>query len=781
MNRLTRNIIDNCFIKVFLVIQFLVFSNVFYAQLTVSKKYTPGGIVSQVLKGKGVEISNVKYTGASNALGTFKAVGTNLGISEGIILSSGSIYNAIGPNSDEDKSTDFKNPGYTLLGSGSLDAAILEFDFTPQGDTLVFQYVFASEEYPEYVNQEFNDVFGFFISGPGISGVKNIALLPDGNNVAINNVNHLKNSNYYISNDKGNTIQYDGFTTVLTAKAIVKCGKTYHLILAIADVQDRVYDSAIFLSAKSLSVPAKYEAKATLSNYFFEEDSSKMNENCTSAKINLSRAGNLINSTSTVDISLSGSAVVGKDISNSIPKQITFNKGELTKTIDFDALYDKELDSLDSLILTFNSVDFCEPITMKFYIANVEPLSVLLPDDSVYCKGKPIVLKPVVKGGLGNYNYTWSTGSFSDSIIVLPIVTTNYTVTVTDKCYTVPITVSNKVTIPIYKPISVNKIPDIVEICPYKPTYINLIPQFGGGGYAYEWYIDGKLFSYEKNDTIKPSQTSDYKVLIRDRCGDTISTQFKYTILSPPLITSMLGDSLMCYGDSTLLRVKAEGGYGKYSYRWLLSSSTSDSSYATGLKSRFYNVFVSDECKTFEIEDSLFVRILRPIVNFEIQGDPLIDKPLTLINKSIAATKFAWFVDRNFVSNKENIVVEVPDSANHAFKLIVTDDFGCTNDTTIYRVIFYPPSVYVPNAFTPNGNLYNNIFYPVLTSIKAMDFRIYNRWGELVFNTNDLNKSYWDGTYNGQMCPNDVYIYKLKTVSVTGEKKEFIGHVSLIR
>jgi gliding motility-associated-like protein len=96
-------------------------------------------------------------------------------------------------------------------------------------------------------------------------------------------------------------------------------------------------------------------------------------------------------------------------------------------------------------------------------------------------------------------------------------------------------------------------------------------------------------------------------------------------------------------------------------------------------------------------------------------------------------------------------------------------------------MIYNTPSVYIPNAFTPDNNIYNNVFYPVLTSIKEVEFSIYNRWGELIFQTKDLSKCYWDGKLNGEICPNDVYIYKLKTNSVNNEKKEFVGHVTLIK
>ena len=151
------------------------------------------------------------------------------------------------------------------------DACSLQFDVTPAGDTLSFSYVFASEEYPDFVCSEFDDVFGFFISGPNPSGgnysTQNIALIPGTNiPVSINTVNpgvagidgdgscqSLAYSSDYIDNSNGNTIVYDGMTVVFTASIPVVPCQVYHLKLAIEDVGDGSYDSGVFIEANSLS------------------------------------------------------------------------------------------------------------------------------------------------------------------------------------------------------------------------------------------------------------------------------------------------------------------------------------------------------------------------------------------------------------------------------------------------------------------------------------------------------------------------------------------------
>ena len=216
--------------------------------------------LAESLVGVGVSVSNATFTGANVAAGRFSdGLSNGIGIESGIILSSGDISFVNGPNDSDFFSVDNGQPGDSdldaLVSADTLDAAVLEFDFIPTGDVLAFQYVFASEEYNEFVGSSFNDVFGFFVDGV------NIALIPSTTTpVAINNVNLLSNSAFYINNDPDDlgmptpfdNLQYDGFTTVLTAQVTVTPDVTHHMKLAIADTSDEVYDSTVFISGSSL-------------------------------------------------------------------------------------------------------------------------------------------------------------------------------------------------------------------------------------------------------------------------------------------------------------------------------------------------------------------------------------------------------------------------------------------------------------------------------------------------------------------------------------------------
>ncbi len=233
--------------------------------------------IASTLAGEGVEIGDVSFAGAAAAVGTFTGGFPATGLSGGVILSSGAVANIGGAN-DSDAITEVNNTSGdqdldSLIATNStLDAAVLEFEFTvtdPNATAVTFEYVFASEEYNEYANTVYNDVFGFFMEGPDFLRA-NLALVPGTNTpVSINNVNggrpfgspNAINPGYYVNNDPddGGTqpllslVQADGLTKVLTVQATIVPGLTYRMKLAIADAGDRQFDSWVLIKAKSLS------------------------------------------------------------------------------------------------------------------------------------------------------------------------------------------------------------------------------------------------------------------------------------------------------------------------------------------------------------------------------------------------------------------------------------------------------------------------------------------------------------------------------------------------
>jgi len=241
------------------------------AQLVVQDVLTDVELVEQVLLGDGVQVYNISSTGAGQAIGQFDTgVGDpTIPMSGGIIMSTGNVFNAPGPNGSGGTSTANGTSGdtdiETIIGINTNDAAIIEFDFKSPADTVRFNYIFASEEYREFVC-DFNDAFAFLLTGPDPLGGNytnhNIALVPGtSTEVAIATVNNgdtnstcteeNSNSGYFVDNTGGFFVEYDGLTDMFTAVAVVVPCQEYHIKLVIADASDSAFDSAVFLEANS--------------------------------------------------------------------------------------------------------------------------------------------------------------------------------------------------------------------------------------------------------------------------------------------------------------------------------------------------------------------------------------------------------------------------------------------------------------------------------------------------------------------------------------------------
>lgn len=225
---------------------------------------TPAKIVRNYFIGEGISISNVVFTGDPEALAIFTDAGARLGFNEGIILSTGLARHVCGPNTRHNAGANFGRHSFLdedmKTKTDMCDGAVLEFDFVPQKDSILFDFVFGSEEYPEFVNKEFNDIFAFYLykKTPPRSKAYNMGKLPNGKTVMINNVNDFTNSLWYIANNLPTMpmydyIEYDGLTTTLTAAANVEPSKTYHLKIIIADLGDCEYDSGVLLRSRSMS------------------------------------------------------------------------------------------------------------------------------------------------------------------------------------------------------------------------------------------------------------------------------------------------------------------------------------------------------------------------------------------------------------------------------------------------------------------------------------------------------------------------------------------------
>ncbi len=783
-----------------------------FGQLVTSTAQNPAALVQNVLLGSGVTVSNISYNGVPASIGSFNGANTNLGLDEGVVITTGTVLNQNtqgphGPNNLPDSGVDNGAPGFGPLsnligGVATFNAAILEFDFVPYSDSVKFNYVFGSEEYEEYVGSNYNDVFAFFIVGPGYPNLTNIALLPNNQPVAINNVHDpvtntfgtfpAANSQYYVDNGNGssapqngsqNFIQYDGFTEVLTAKAQVQCGQTYRLIICIADAGDGIFDSGIFLEANSLSSDTPVNIDYVLSQEVFGSPSI-IGEGCVTTTVTLERDPAQNASAMTIPINLTGTATEGVDFSI-LPNSITFPPGVSTVSFSFDAFEDGLVEGSETINLEFPITDPCgnvNPIVINLTIQDIDPVDVTISAPEVECPGETITLTAIPSGGAPPYTFLWDTGETTESITVTPGATTTYTVTITDACLNDQATASQQVIVPILPPLLLNETPDITEICPYLTKTLEANPSGGSGNYTYNWSSPGNpSIGTTPTISVTPSTSTTYTITVTDNCGNTVTEQVIYSITSPPLVLEMSPELEICPGDSAFVQVSPTGGYGQYYYFWPHSGETTSGVWVTPGQTTTYEIIVSDECQTFTVTGSTRVVVVAPTADFTTTSTVFFNNlPITFENQSQNAVSYYWeFGDGNtdtFIHPSNTY----DDPGFYYITLIAYDENGCTD--TIVKPINIEEEwyIYVPNTFTPDGDRLNNELFVSTVGIDRLEVDIYNRWGEKIFTSKDLN-FIWDGTYEGLYVPDGTYTYSIQFVTNSGRDRALKGHVNVLK
>jgi gliding motility-associated-like protein len=551
-------------------------ANSLQAQLitTGNSSVSANDLVSNLI-GQGIAFSNASFTGRAVAIGTFNGISSNIGLNSGVIITSGHINVAPGPNNNGGATFSNNGPNIpeleTLAQSITYDGAILEFDFVPQSNFISFRYVFASEEYNEYVCSEFNDAFAFYITGPGITGAENLALVPSTTiPVTINTINNglvgalgstandpciLGNSAFFVGNTQ-QTVQYDGFTTVLTAqRSVIPC-QTYHIRLMIADGADDIFDSAVFLEENSFNA-ATYSISVTT-----PLNDSTIYEGCTTATVTFSRP-QADPAPLTINFITEGSAIAGTDYA-ALPGSVIIPAGQTSASFVINANADGLNEGTETIII--RGVTSCGDIPATILLKDKPQLYIHVPPQSICDGNGPVTLVASVSGGMQPYTFLWDNGSVNASISVNPGVTTSYQVQVSDFCGATEV-YSTEVRIAPVPTASINSPPFVCSGIPVTVTYTGTATPAA----TYLWNFDNPS-SVSSGSSQGPYQitwdSSGLKHIrvqvIENGCSSmVVSAQ---TLVNPTPTASFAVEPIVCAGQNTVVTYTGTGtdmgGYG---------------------------------------------------------------------------------------------------------------------------------------------------------------------------------------------------------------------------
>lgn len=724
-------------------------------------------VIENYFLGGGVAVSNVRFNGQlnvnSNQFGTFTNAdtsGQNIKLNSGLIIATGDILNAAAPSqptasSSTNPVSDGNNVSSSLyyllqqlgLNYSMNDVGVLSFDFIPQGDRVSFKYVFASDEYQNYVCSQYNDAFGFFISGPfdengnfvNIGGVtpyinENIAIIPGSNPelpVTINTVNSgtangtvqpcvLSNTHLHILQSSETCNRMIGYTIALETKRVdvAPCYK-YRIEMATCNVSDHSLPSAVFLGANSFKVD-EFQLSAQVGGVTHGD--TVMKASCSST---------------TVRSSLNRPAEAGD--------AYTFRvEGDMVEGVDYQPFGNT---------LTFPVGDTMAEVTINFISS---------PND---VPGQVKTMYIITEAR--------TECSVDDTITIRAVVPQNFVIT----------------------NISDNKV-YCDDVLPQREmVYVNVENPIGNVTYSWQDPDGNPIGENPNSDTnyITITQPIIVTINVSDECDRIVTRNIQFSKNTATTVVSSDKDRI-CEGDSIILSCT-----NATSCIWtstpadirLAQNNTSINPIAMPSSQTTYSVTIID-ANGCQAQGQVSVQAY-PAVKAKMSLNP---NKLTYINNQTqfsdqTANNFSrlWDFGDGTTSTLENGYHSYPNNIESEYDVVlVAYNEALCPDTARGKIIVKPDfGIYVPSAFTPGAANANSYFVPISSTPVEYELSIYNRWGERIFYTNRRDGSKdeqagWDGKLkDGSYAPDGNYVWYLIYTDGDGKLQSKNGSVVLVK
>jgi len=725
-------------------------------------------------------VSGGDFSSADQSYGYFDATGTSFPFQEGIVLSTGRLSNVQGPNnslSDDDApgwngDIDLEN---ALQESNTVNATILEFDFTSVASQISFRYLFASEEYQEGDSNtcQYSDLFGFLIRPVGAQDYTNIALVPNTQTpVKVTTVHpdipgacNAINENYFGSwNNANANINFNGQTAVLTATANVTPNQTYHVKLVIADEQNYRYDSAVFLEAGSFQIATDLGTDLLIADNtaICENETNTLNafnSNATGYKWFKNGVELTTETSETYTVTEAGTYNVEVTLNNTC-----ISEGEIS--IEYTALPTP----VDTILIECDQNQ--DGIT--FYNLNAAIPDITNNDNAIAVTNFFLTENDAIN----EVNEITTADNFQNSVAFQTVFAR---VENQNGCFTtaeLELQISNNIlNIPEAKACD-GAITDgfsEFDLNLITDSFLNQIPT---GAIVSYYETEADAFNDTNALTGPYSNTSAYfqtifvKVTSNNQCY-SIST-VDLSILYTPLLEA---DETVVYClDAFPETVTLYGGVlndlpNNYYYEWLFNGST------TSVNTLFndvneigvYTVIVTDPNGCSSSRDITVVPSEVAViddVSIVQNGNNNNTVSISIVN----TTQFEYAIDSDADYQDSPVFTNIP-AGFHTIYIRNVDGCGITED--IISVLGFP------KYFSPNNDGYhdtwkvsgvNDTFY------KDIQINIFDRYGKLLHKQDYLSIG-WDGTLNGYDLPVSDYWF----TATWGNGKTYSGHFSLIR
>lgn len=744
--------------KLILALTFMFFQATAFSQITFPTPFvTPQQAVENVLLGPGVQASGFKYNGngvmAVNVQSNIRRfVNTNavFPLDEGVLM-----HTANAPNVSGDPDLNAIN----LSNSNISNGVILEFDFVPEGDTLSFSYIFSSAEYSSFTCSSFNDVFGFFISGPGISGPYsnnsiNIATIPGTNTpVGINTVNsgnvtssncfnanpnYQQDSQYWtssfnsvynsspaISGSVGSP-NFNGSTIELTANASVICGETYHIKLAISNVSDQSYNSGVFLKAGSFSSVPTFEISGQNTTTMTMD--SVLVEGCDMGNFCFTRPIEIAEDTAVVHFEIGGTAILGVDYNfTNIPNtldSIILYPGETDFCIDIEPVLDGLLEGLESIEISTFSVNPCGDTLWseaRLYIADKPDIPIPNAGSNfAVCDGGTGVLEGEAEVATNTTTWTYDgpgvitfTPNANDPNATVSFTEPgSYTLFLTEANDTCDVFGIDSVTV-VYGEVLLDVSNDTI-IC--QNGQVDLIATgntTSNSPLEYHWDHTTDVGAVQN---VTPLENTSYSVFAENTDGCISQTKTITVTVHPPLELTMTPTlQSICPGDMAQINSVVTGGNGgPYTLVWTDPTGNvvgDEAQIAVSPESTsIYTLTVSDNCETTPVTLTSEV-VVEPLPEVMFSAtEPALCTPAVfeVINNTDPnmVDQTYWYVNSGHsYANLDTINPDITSPGVYDVKLVVVSPAGCVDSLSVnnFLEVYALPEVrftYTPNPTT---------------------------------------------------------------------------------